>query len=251
MCSVLGAALRGMFSSVPLPPKLPFTFTQLRALPGRPDYEHMIAKHAIASLKSLSGGDLKGLTDFLQEKYSDDFDIPLASPSPVAARVVSALCSVQTHFSDFIDAQKNLDLEPDDDPFLFKENEKVRKINVANAKLSLRVVNAVFVSSDLSYEKCKLLGSNVARSSFIKLKRDLLTHSLSLLSSPPKTGRLSLVRTHSNVIDELSTPLHSPEISTPYASVSRTCGFCANQDSCTRGGGGGGGGHPQEYNKTI
>ncbi len=169
-----------MYSTLPLPPTLPFTFTTLREMPGRADYEHLLAKYTIASLNALSGGDVAGLFDFLQEKYSKKLPIPKAAAVSNAAHVVSALSSVQKHFCDFLDAQRFLDIQPDENRFIFAEKEKDRKANLGNVKYALRVVNCVFVRSDLSYLACKELGSIQPRSSFMALKKQLSTESLSL-----------------------------------------------------------------------
>ncbi len=100
-----------------------------------------------------------------------------------------------------------------------QKKKKIQKADVLNVKNALRVVNCVFVHSDLPYLACKELGSLQPRSSFMALKKQLSTESLSLslslLSSPPKTGRLCLIRTQPNLIDDLSTHLHSADISTP------------------------------------
>ncbi len=121
MWFVLGAALRGRYSHLIVPPTLPFTFSDLRAIPGRADYEHVLAKYAIASLKALSGGDVAGLLDFITEKYPSKISIPQAAASPNPSMVVSALCSIQHHFVDFLDSAEMLDQDPTENNFQFEE----------------------------------------------------------------------------------------------------------------------------------
>ena len=131
-----------------------------------------------------------------------------------ADKLINAVCKLQINFADFIAAEAHSQRDDSKTSFVSKDDAKIHKANLLNAKSNLRVLNSVFAGSGLSYTECVELGSNQPRSSFNKLKKTLSTESLSFLTSRPKTGRQSLIRTHSDVIADLSTHLHSDSIST-------------------------------------